>query len=680
MSNFFLRLYCWFEKHRMVLWGLLVISMAALGFGISRLDFVEDIGSFFPNSGDNRRINDAYQHIGSDNRMILSIQQKNQGDSVKDIDKELLASVADSLGNRLRQLDKDSLMKDLLYEVSEEQMLTVSRFVLQNMPYFLQEEDYARMDTMLSYDQISAQLAFDRDEILFAPVGFIQDIVLADPLFFAGHTLKQLENFKLNDQFQESDGHIFNQDGTEAVVVVISRFPVSETKNNVRLIAQIDQAIQEVEKQFGGKVEISSFGASLISQTNSQQIKKDSFLAVALSLLLIVALLIYYYRNFKSILLIVCTITFGGLLAMGAIVLFKNPISIIAVGVASIIVGIAINYPIHLLSHFKRTDDKQQIIKDIVNPLLIGNITTVGAFLSLLFISSDAMRDLGLFSALLLVGTILFVLIFLPHLLGKRPARWETATLSFRRVAEFHPEEHPWLMLAVVVLTVVFFVFSFKTSFETNMHEINYMTDAQRAQFEKMIAQADTTEQTIYCIAEGRTLDEALMSFEKTQPVIRQLAEDTTAVRRVSGVSVFLPSQQMQRQKITRWNEFWKDRKAQFLSDFKKAALNNGYTEAAFEDFYRVINQTFTVQTPDYFAPITRQLASSYIVQADDKAMVYTVMTVDKRLREKVEKPLNAIDKHVFAFTDASVITRMVNALSGDFDTICALVPSMALE
>ena len=117
--------------------------------------------------------------------------------------------------------------------------------------------------------------------------------------------------------------------------------------------------------------------------------------------------------------MILISITFGGLFALGIIALVKNPVSLIAIGAASIIIGIAINYPIHFLSHFKRTDDKEQIIKEIVTPLLIGNITTVGAFLSLMFISSPAMKDLGLFSALLLIGTILFVLVFLPHLMGK---------------------------------------------------------------------------------------------------------------------------------------------------------------------------------------------------------------------------------------------------------------------
>ena len=43
-----------------------------------------------------------------------------------------------------------------------------------------------------------------------------------------------------------------------------------------------------------------------------------------------------------------------------------------------------------------------------------GNITTVSAFLCLVWLDAAALRDLGLFGSLMLVGTILFVLIVLP--------------------------------------------------------------------------------------------------------------------------------------------------------------------------------------------------------------------------------------------------------------------------
>ncbi|MCQ2262879.1 MAG: 1-acyl-sn-glycerol-3-phosphate acyltransferase [Bacteroidales bacterium] len=670
MRKFFVQIYRFFEHHRILMWSFLSLLVLLFVFGLSRLDFVEDISCFFPKNGDNQRINYAYQHIGSDNRIVLNVKLSQPKDSLSEEEAALLMAASDSLGAQLARNDADKLMKGVMYQVDQQQVADIAKFVVNNMPYFLEEEDYARIDSMLSSENIENQLIDDQ----FFYNSMTGDVILSDPLFFSAPVLKKLEGFRLGDQYHEKDGYIFNKSENEAIVVVTSKFPVSETQNNVKLISQVEKSAEAVEKAFGGKVEVSVFGASLISQTNAQQIKKDSLYAMLLALVLIVALLVYYYRNFKSILLIICTITFGGLLAMGVIVWFKNPISIIAVGVASIIIGLAINYPIHLLSHFKKTEDKEQIISEIVTPLLIGNITTVGAFLSLLFISSDAMRDLGLFAALLLVGTIVFVLIFLPHLLGKRPQNWQFGELSFRKVAEFHPEKHPWQIALVLLLTVVFLIFSFKTSFETDMHKINYMTAEQRAQFEKLVAEADTTVQTVYCIAEGETSEEALRNNEKVMPQLSEMQQNGS-IEKVSGISVFLPSREMQQQRIARWNAFWQPRRDTFLLNFKQAEAATGWQP--FNDFYDVINREYKPQNLDHFAAITQNIAASYIMFDDDKSLVYNVLSVDKHKRESVEKNLNSIDKNVFAFTDSSVIQRMIKALSGDFDYvlyICAFI------
>ena len=79
--------------------------------------------------------------------------------------------------------------------------------------------------------------------------------------------------------------------------------------------------------------------------------------------------------------------------------------------------GIALSYSIHLLAHQNHVRDVSQLIDEIASPLVIGSITTIGAFLGLLFTSSTLLRDFGLFAAFTLVGTMLFCLVFLPQFL-----------------------------------------------------------------------------------------------------------------------------------------------------------------------------------------------------------------------------------------------------------------------
>lgn len=669
--KFFLHIYHFFEKHRIALWGSLAAIIALCILSALRINFVEDISSFLPNNGQNERINYAYEHLGGDNKIVVNI---GMADTTQEVDLDLLTTAVDQFAETLSNEDLDSNIKSLLYTVDEQQITEVTNFVLDNMPYFLTEEDYARMDTMLSAEKISQQLANDK-QLLASPIPMMRDMIQRDPMFFSSNILQSLNNFKVDDSYHTENDYIFNQDGTEAIVVVNSKHPLSETKNNAVLLKNIDKAAAGVMKAMDGKVNIHSFGASQVSLTNSRQIKKDSFTAIGLALILILALLIYYYRNARSIILIFVSTLFGGLFAIGIIALVKNPVSVIAIGVASIIIGIAINYPIHVLSHFKRTDDKEQIIKDIVTPLLIGNITTVGAFISLLFISSPAMKDLGLFSALLLIGTILFVLIFLPHLMGKH-FQGKTRGLAFRPVAEFKPENVKGLFLVILALTIVFFVFSKRTAFDTNMHHINYMTKEQQAEFEKLRAAADTSVVTIYVVAEGQQLNDALAAYERSYNAINSIAQ-CYGVKSVSDIGNFFPSIGTQSTRLNRWNWFWRKHKEEFFKNLDQAAIENGFTPEAFQPCKDIIeNEYVTHQTQDYNL-LGQQFASNYISQGDDKTLVYSILKVNKEDASKIETYLNDIDDNVFAFTDSSIASRLVSALSHDFDYvlyICGII------
>ncbi|MCR4736994.1 MAG: 1-acyl-sn-glycerol-3-phosphate acyltransferase [Bacteroidales bacterium] len=674
MKIFFLKIYHFFDEHRSALWLTLLLVVALCVLSALRLHFVEDIGSFLPNNRENKRINEAYQHLGGDNKLVISIAMK---DAAAEADPDLLSSVADRMAEKLAEADTTTLIKQVRYQVDNQEVEGVMTFILDNLPYFLTEDDYARMDTMLAPTHIATQLAADR-QLLASPVPMMRPMIQRDPLFFSSNVLQALSEFKLDDSYQTDNEHIFSKDGKEAQVIVTSNYPLSETKRNGQLVHLIDQTMQEVEQQ-QGSVRISCFGASQVSLTNSRQIKKDSFTAIGISLLLIVALLYYYYRNFRSILMILVSISFGALFALGFIAFVKNPVSVIAIGVASIILGIAINYPIHFLSHFKRTDDKKQIIKDIVNPLLIGNITTVGAFLSLLFISSDAMKDLGLFSALLLAGTILFVLIFLPHLTGKH-FQGTNRDLAFRRVAEFRFENIRGLFWIIIALTIVFYIFSSRTSFDTDMHHINYMTKEQQAAFDKLRTESDTTVNTVYVIAEGKTLDEALSNQEKILDKLT-LADSLypSAIARYSGIGRFIPSQETQRQRLAQWNNFWEGRREAFCADLDQAALRNGFNPEAFAPCKEAITRTYTIQDSGFFQPIWEPLATNYIVQTEDKVMIYNILKVKKENSENIDIDLNRILEHDngFAFTDTSIASRLVSALSSDFNYvlyICGII------
>jgi len=657
---------------------MLIIITGALAFSALRITFVEDISSFFP--GDNKRVNEAYQHIGMMNKIMATISQK---DTTQSIDEDLLTDAATRFAEILQQNDNRKHIKELLYEIDNEKIKDLTDYITQNLPYFLEEDDYSRIDSLLQPQAIENQLKADK-ELLMSPMdGFVRNVILNDPLHFSQNALKGLENFKQAGSYNTDNGFIFNNKG-ECVVIITSKYPISETKNNKQLANEIYESINQTVTEFNNNIKIIPFGATLIAITNADQIRNDAVLSVSLSLVLILALLLYFFKNFKSLFHIALSITFGALFSIGVVVLFKSTVSIVAIGISSIIFGIAVNYPLHFQAHFMHNSNMKQTIKEIVNPLLVGNITTVGAFLSLLFISSDAMKDVGLLSSFLLAGTILFVLIFLPHFLNSNHRGLDPKSLDksdceeiaghahndkqvFGKLAEFSPERNKLIVWVFIIFTVVMFFFSFGTKFEKDLQSINYMTAEQRSEMNKIVEENSGRDKTLYVVTEGKNTEEALQSYEKY--ILPQMHEFPNK----SGISNMFPSNELQKQKIDRWNEFWKNKKDAFLADFNEITKKQDFNAGVFNGFTELMNKNFQQQKFEYFYNPMKDLAENYISVDSDKTLIYTFI-------QGYSDSLNfsaPSDSPVFTFDNSSISQRMVNALSNDFNNvlyICGLI------
>lgn len=674
-----------FEQNKGLWLALLLAVVALLTWSVTRVDFVEDISSFLPSNINNKRINEAYQKISGANKIAIIISHK-----ADEPDRMLLTDVAAYFAQTLQEADSAHRIKDIFYEIDGEQINRTTDFILQNLPLYLTDNDYRRIDSLIAHNGIAGQLEANKN-ILLSPMGaFMRNIVTNDPMMLSANALKGLEVFRQNSLYNTDNGFLFNDRG-ECIVAITSAHRSSETAENRLLALEIEKAIDRTCTEFGNEVELIPVGAALISISNAERIKADSIMALGISGVVVLILLLWFFRSPQQLILIVLSIGFGALFSLGVIVMFKSTISIIAVGIASIIFGIAINYPLHFLTHFKHVGSSLITIKELVNPLLIGNITTVGAFLSLFFISSDAMHDLGFFSSLLLVGTIIFVLIFLPHLLNKndKSAKYQHSStkmpkgawLLLNKITNFSPENNKILVTIFVSTTFVLLFLSSGTKFDANMHNINYMTAEQRSTMEYLASTAPK-ENTIYIVAEGNTPQEALTNYEKKiLPFLnnKDSIPSTSDNLNISGIGTFFPTEITQTEQIEKWNSFWKNRKEQLMTQIKTHAARQGFVEGTFDGFAYILGKEYRPQPFSYFYENLEGLAESYINIDNDKTMIFTQITGN--IEESKATEIFNTDT-TYAFDNRSFMQKMVTALSDDFNRvlyICSIIVALFL-
>lgn len=660
MTKFILSLYDYLEKHKWQAYLLLAFLLLLCGWLLSQLHYREDIADFLPQDKATAKYTSVYNSLGGQNKIVV-IFSSEEGDT------ESISKAIDDFGTLWKETDLAD-QTDLQTQIDDSQMMTLFGFILNNYPYFLGEEDYARMDSLLSIpNYVTNQLERNKTLLMLPTSGVMVHSLPYDPLHLFDSVLQRLQATNVgSDLYQLIDGYIFNKEADKGLAFLSSPYGISESMQNKLLSEQINTIIEKV-KEKNASISISAIGAPLIAVTNAQQIRWDSMLSVTLSVLIIFSLLIYSFRQVRHLLWMALSVLFGGIFALGVISLVKTEISIIVLGIGSVILGIAINYPLHFLDHLKHSLDSRTALKEIVIPLLVGNITTVSAFLCLLFLNAEAMCDLGLFGSMVLVGTILFVLVFLPLLVRKGRAVTQTPLLSRYRCVRLSDKGKQRLFIPILLMTLVLAYLSTKTSFDSDLQHINYITSQQKEDL-KMLStsiQQNDSLLCVYAVAEGRNIQEALANNE----LLIQKAGDDIPIS-VNGIQNFIPSEKYQAKHLQQWTDFWKEHVV-VIDELKSESKRLGFSAQAFEPFIRSVSATYPLRDADYFDEIMQAIGKNYVITEDSLVRIVNYLKVPNGLALPLKESLNTINPtSFFAFDVSDVSNQLVRILSDDFNYV----------
>lgn len=704
MNKFFLSIYDRLSRNKPLSIALLLVITALCVFSALRLDYKENIADFLPTDPEKERYTSVYNDLGNQGQItVIFAADTTQFDGDEAIDAVIEAM--DAFESQWRETDTAQIVSDLQCRVDGSQVFDAIDFIRENQALFLTESDYQRMDSLLADpDHVATSMANIKRTLSMPTAGFVVEGIKADPLNLYSPALQRLNALNPTLNYRMEDEYLFNESGDKGFAFFSSPFSGSDTQGNAKIVDLLDKVIEQTQSEHP-EVRISAVGAPTIAVTNARQIKHDSYLSIALALVLIFGILMFTMARKRNLLWLGIAILFGWIFALAVIALFKSSISIIVVGIGSVIVGIAVNYPLHYLDHIKQEPNKREALKDVIQPLVIGNITTVAAFACLVFVKAEAMRDLGLFGALTLVGTILFVMVFLPLYAvvpkktkklfvddGKAPSEW------WRKVKLY-------AFWPLVIITLILSYFGKEAAFDADLHNINYMTRQEQKDLALMSESLQKEGETdlIYVVSEAENFQEAIKQNENIIAQLQQSIPDSVEYS-ISGMDGLLPSVERQEKSLELWQAFWQ-RHASLAEQVKAEAVKAGFTENAFAPFIESITKDYQPLNESEMEPLLG-LCGNYMLQHDSVARVVNFVRVPMEDSEAVKEQIRLVvaSRHCeaafrengrsnpestalrqaqgpvnngFAFSISDVGNNLVSALSSDFDYIlyvCSIV------
>lgn len=572
--------------------GLFVL-LILLAVGLS---YKEDISDFLPDDEEYRESMQVQQQLQEASRIVV-IFEGNDADS--------LCEAVDDYADRLEQAFHEQAEAGempifepdrLITSLDMDGYLSRLRFVHSHAPFFLTDSDYIRLNSLICPDSIRAAIARDRELLSMPGTGILRDAIAGDPLSIFPLSVGASGQYAAASQsFTSYDGYMMTANRQMAFAFYDTPFGSTESYRNGFLIDGLCEVATTVMADFLS-VHVRLLGAPVISVGNARRIKRDSLMAIILSLILITALLLYAFPRKRDILLILLSVGFGWLVGMATLRLCVGEVSAIVLGIGSVLIGIAVNYPLHLLVHQRYTTSVRQTLQEVISPLVVGNITTVGAFLALVPLRAVALRDLGIFASSMLLGTILFCVLFLPHLMSDQPTAVREIHLPKRLFSSFLGSSKSHFSMGYLVLFILTGIFavvpllSDMPLFDSNLSHINYMTPQQRADFAWFESLDGKSDQPAFLASSAREeLSARLVRWEEWRgqtdidSLITLLHEE--AEQQGFRPDAFAPFEQMLQAPISQEKLTTADLAQLWPGRFDSAALNSRVADALSSNF-----------------------------------------------------------------------------------------------
>lgn len=664
MTQFFIGLYDYFERHKILFYLSLISCVLLMGFFALQVRFEENITQFFPDTKDSQNTIKVFDNLKIKDKIIIMLSS---ADTCHRVEPDSLIEAAGQLQQTLTEKAGGKLIKGILAQVDQSLIQGATDFVYEHLPLFLTDTDYQRFDSLLTDKGIQAVMQKNYTNLL-SPAGIaLRSYILRDPLGLGSETLKHLQDFQLEANYEIYDEHIFSKDGSTLLMFITPVFSTGSTGKNDELIKILEEELKHVQGE-SPTIRAEYFGGPSVGVYNARQIKKDTILTSSLALLIIIVFISLVFKRKRSIPLIITPVLFGGLFALFLIFFIKGSISAIAVGAGSAVMGIALSYSIHMLAHQNHVSTVQQLIKEIAYPLTVGSFTTIGAFLGLIFTSSDLLRDFGLFASLALVGTTLFCLIYLPHFLkGQADVKQGRILRIIEKINAYSYEKNKWLVGGILLITVICLFTSQKVGFNNDMMSLNYEPRHLQQSEEKLLQLFDNDEKTVLFVSVGKDMNQATEIYATTNQKLSALKEQGL-IKEYASASQFLISPQEQQKRLKKWKDYWTDEKQQQVREqLETVAAEYRFRPGSFEPFYQWMNQPFgeyhyTAQEDD----LSGKLLNEWQTSADSITMLISQIRISEPNKEAVYQNFNK-DPNVVIFDRSYFANKWVSAINDDF-------------
>ena len=367
------------------------------------------------------------------------------------------------------------------------------------------------------------------------------------------------ENYTSQINFFNTPRFIVSENGKIYLINMIVSENLQSAEGRNKVFNNLSDTIDEVKDSDPNyqKLDVGMTGGLGMSDYEGDRMANDDMIITAVITFFAILIILYFtLRSISLPLMSLIALICGIIITGGIIYLIYGYLNLMATVFIVLILGLGIDFSIHLLARFLEEHGKGSDIQKAFNrtskqagkAIFLGTITTATAFGALMFSRLQGLHQMGIILAIGLIVAMVCVFIVLPALITLR-LRAGKLEKKLRRDSSFQPTkaigristQHAGIVIIIfIIISVLFAITAPQAELSSDMSEFTPTDVPSYRQLQKVKSNFNYTEDFLMCTVDDyQTLRENVAKFRNINEVMQ-----------VSSILDFMPKNQEDNQAL----------------------------------------------------------------------------------------------------------------------------------
>jgi predicted exporter len=479
---------------------------------------------------------------------------------------------------------KLSEIKDIIGVIDIHQSIDAATNLFKMQSQLLSDDDLLVIADQLNPKKITQSLSLHYKTLLQPGGLFRQKMISRDPLNLYQLTINKLKNLSSNSGFlfQLKDSTLWSKDGHNMLILLNTNLKVTDPDKAEHFFSKITKILNETINLKRYKTTIISAHKHAIA--NKRILKHDISTTMIMASIGFFLLFIVFFKDWRSIYIFLIPIIAMLCSVALTILIFKSPSAII-LGLGSTVIGIALDYGIHVYIASRHTIDKREkALHTIKRPLFFSALTTLGVYWAFFFSNTPGYKQLAFASTCGITFSLIFAIFILPQLIPETKNKQILRLNGQISLPSIISLRKAILLLSTWIILIVLSILAAKyVKYEQDLKKMDGI-NSQLKQNEKEF-QKTWGKNTLAAVSIVKdNLSNALYIGDKIYSKAK-----FANIESLQSISQIWPSLQTRKANALKWDNFWHSNEEKFVKLLKSNGKQFGFSDKAFAPFFETL-------------------------------------------------------------------------------------------